>query len=87
MKIDMILKTFVGVDLSTLAQVPIIAVYKNPRDYPDKYVARLWDINNKLTNIIVTADSLFGIRELIPQHMHRFPRQANDDPVIVETYL
>lgn len=86
-KTDMILDTFVGVKLNTLSSVPIISVYKKPKDYPDKYVARLWDINNKPTNFVVIADTLERIRNLIPQNMVCIPPSGIDDPIIVEVYL
>lgn len=86
-KADMILDTFVGVKLITLSSVPIIAIYKKPKDYPDKFVARLWDINNKATNFVVVAETLDKVRKLVPQNMTCIPPSEIDDPVIVEVYL
>ncbi|MHB8061279.1 MAG: hypothetical protein ACYDG2_01390 [Ruminiclostridium sp.] len=86
-KPDMILETFVGIKLNTMSNVPIIAVYKNPKDYSDKFIGRLWDINNKATNFVVVADTIEKIRELVPQNLTRIPRSEKDDPVIVEVYL
>ena len=86
-KADMILDTFVGVKLNTLSSVPIISVYRKPKDYPDKYVARLWDINNKPTTFVVIADTLERVRELIPRSMVCIPPSEKDDPVIVEVYI
>lgn len=86
-KPDVIMDTFVGVKLNTISSVPIIAVYKNPKDYSDKYVARLWDVNNKATNFIVAAETLEGVRKLIPKNMTCIPPSEMDDPVIVEVYL
>ncbi len=86
-KPDMILDTFVRVKLNTLSSVPIITVYKKPKEYPDKFVARLWDVNNKPTNFVVIADTLENVRKLIPKNMIRIPPSEKDDPVIVEVYL
>jgi hypothetical protein len=86
-KADMILETFVGVKLNTLSSVPIISVYKSPKDYPNKFVARLWDVNNKATNFIVVAETLEGIRKLIPENMLCIPPSEMDDSVIVEVYI
>lgn len=66
--------------------IPLICIYDHPKDYPDKYVARLWDCN-KATNIIATADTLQGIRVKIPEGMVRMERDQGDDPVIVETWI
>lgn len=86
-KADMILDTFVGIKLNTMSTVPIITVYKKPKDYPDKYIARLWDINNKPTRFVVVADTLENIRRLVPKNMTCIPPSEKDDPVIVEVYI
>lgn len=86
-KPDMILETFVGIKLNTMSSVPIISVYKKPKDYPDKFVARLWDVNNRPTRMVVVADTLENVRKLIPKNMIRIPPSEKDDPVIVEVYL
>lgn len=66
-------------------RVPLICVYKNPADYPGKYVARLWDVDTP-TTLVVVADSLEEIRIAKPQQMVIMQRHPNDDPVIVETW-
>lgn len=68
------------------AKLPIICVYKQPSDYPEKYVARLWDINVP-TSVIATAATLEEIRQKIPAHMARMNRCEQDDPAIVEIWL
>ena len=67
-------------------RVPLICVYKNPADYPDKYVARLWDVDTP-TTLVAVADSLEEIRAAKPPQMVIMQRQPNDDPVIVETWI
>lgn len=84
---DIELESFINVQLGKLVYVPIIAVYKNPKDYHGKYVARLWDIRNKPTKYIVIRDSLEKLRQAIPGSLHRMPPSPKDDPVLVETYL
>ena len=86
-KADMILDTFVGIKLNTMSTVPIITVYKNPKDYPKKHIARLWDINNKPTHYVVVADTLEDVRKLVPKNMTCIPPSEKDDPVIVEVYI
>ena len=84
---DIVLETFKKIKLSTLVRVPIVVVYKNPKDYPDKYVARLWDIKNKATLCVIVRDTLEQIRDAIPDNLTRISPTAKDDPVIVETWL
>lgn len=87
MLLDIQLDTFKKLPLRKMVKVPIIAVYKNPTDYPDKYVARLWDIGKKATYYIVVRDSLDEIRSEIPLNFQRIPPHINDDPVLIETWL
>lgn len=62
-------------------------VYKNPRDYPDKYVARKALVPGGVTNDMFVADSLDEVRALLPPGLYRLSRSEHDDPVIVETWL
>lgn len=84
---DRIVKRFDYVRLVRQTTMPIITVYKNPTDYPDKYVARVFDVN-KATNLAAVADTYEGLLEAIPTgNMVRLERNPNDDPVIVETWV
>lgn len=64
----------------------LITVYKNPKDFPGKYIARLFEMENP-TSYAIQGDSLDEIREKIPSTLRRIPRSAKDDPVIVEVWL
>jgi hypothetical protein len=71
---------------------PIITVYYDTKDYPGKYVARLFSINSEtgkpfFYRYIAMADSLDDIRATIPVHMYLSPRQENDDANIIESWL
>ncbi len=66
--------------------LPIIVIYQKPKDYPEKYVARLWDVNNP-TEYAAVKGSLEEIRAVVPRMMVRFPLSKLDDPRIIETYL
>ncbi len=68
------------------AQVPIICIYEHPSDYPDKFVARLYDLTHP-TRYVVLTDTLEEARKAVPGEMFCFPRDQKDDPVIVESYL
>lgn len=84
---DRIVKRFDYARLVRQTTMPIITVYKNPTDYPDKYVARVFDVN-KATNLAAVADTYEGLLEAIPTgNMVRLERNPQDDPVIVETWV
>ena len=65
-------------------------VYKHPRDFPDQFVLRRWWISGpdpEATNDYRLADTLAGVRELVPWDcvcLHRYPE---DDPTIVEVWI
>ena len=81
-------KSFAEVDTSDLRQ-PIICVFRNPKDYPDKCVARIFD-GTKPTNIVITRDTVDEIREDI---VRRFPdklpfaRCKEDNKSVVESWI
>lgn len=68
------------------ARIPLICVYDHPKDYPDKFIARLWDCDIP-THIIATADTLEELREKIPSTMVKLNRDSQDDPCIVEVWI
>ena len=80
-------KSIRDVDLSVL-QIPQVAVYNKPDDYPDKAVARVFD-NGKPTNIIMLADDPNDLRWDIRKHTNLvwFPRGKEDVPALVGVYL
>ena len=77
------------VDFSDLS-FPAIVVYKNPKDYPDAYVARVWEgARNLPTNTLIKRETLQEIRKDIKAagFTTRLTRTEGEDPVIVETWL
>lgn len=65
-------------------------VYERPRDYPNKFVLRRWDIRAGsmiATDDLQTADSLAAIRKAVPAGLYRLKRFEEDDPCIVEVWL
>ena len=66
--------------------LPLICIYDHPADYPDSFVARVWDAS-KPTHLVAIADTLEDIRTTIPPNMTRIPRHAKDDPTIVEVWI
>ena len=76
-------------DLSGLKQ-PFVTIYKSPVDFQDVYVARIWEgAGPKPTDTAVVRDTVEGLREDIMAAGFTvcFPREAGDDPCIVETWM
>lgn len=77
------------VDFSCL-QMPMITIYEKPADFPNVFIARVWDgAGPKATNIITIRFSLQEIREDIQAAGLGvvFPRADGDEPHIVETWV
>lgn len=66
--------------------LPIWVVYKNPLDFPDKFVARLFQLDVP-TDVVLVENSLEALRAQLPQGLVCFEREPEDDPVIFETWL
>lgn len=71
-------------------QLAMWTVYHCPKDFPDGYIARKWLANAGgpiWTTVTVTGATLAEVRSKLPPGLHRMSRGAEDDPVIVETWL
>lgn len=67
-------------------------IYASPRDYPDKFVARMFEVDAsgaRPTESIVISDSLDTIRECMAIQMGLtcITRSPEDEPQIVESWL
>ena len=85
MENDVILDDFINHNFKPYF-MPIITIYKNPSDYPNLYIARIFNFGNR-TNTITTANSLIAIRKKIPEYFGRIRRDDEDDPCIIESYV
>ncbi len=77
------------VDMSDL-EIPMIAVYEHPADFPRSYVARIWEgRSGKPTNTMIIRTSLEEIRlDIVAAGFPRIcPRTEKDDACIVETWV
>lgn len=61
-------------------------IYKNPSDYPNKYVARLYQ-HFRPTDKCIVADTFEEIQKHIPCWMHWIERYETDNPVILGVYI
>lgn len=66
--------------------MPIITIYKYPLDFPNHYVARVYNLE-KPSEYMVMADSHEEILTKIPQGFYRINADPKDDPHIVEVWL
>lgn len=75
------------VDLSGL-KVPFIAVYQNPKDFPGKCVARIYELDQP-TDTLMIKDTLEEIAEDIQKHtgMIFIPRGAEDVLSLVGVWM
>lgn len=85
---DVNIRTFGNADLSGIT-MPMIAVYRNPADYPGWFVARVFDHGQPLNIHIrrrkieeIHADIIKTFPGMIP-----FAPGAEDDSCIVETWV
>ena len=70
----------------------IWTVYDHPTDYPDKFVARRFDVGHdgpKLSASVIIADDLDKLRRVLEFELRlvRITRSPEDDPKIVENWL
>ena len=65
----------------------IWTIYDHPKDLPDFFVARRFEID-KPTEDVIVASYLDTLRErMVDKGLTRIYRSEDDDPVIVETWL
>lgn len=72
--------------------VETFTIYRNPRDFPGKYVVRKWLIVKGVEGPVPTedkyvADTIEEVRLRIPSGFVRIERMMEDDPVIVESWV
>lgn len=75
------------VDFSGL-KVPFVAVYKHPEDFPDKCVARIYELD-KPTDTLMVKDTVEEIEADIRKHtgMTFLPRGTADAPSLVGVWM
>lgn len=78
------------IDLKTISRFPMISIYKNPKDYPDKFVARVFDIQpGKVyaTRYIRISEDIDELRRSMPSEFSFLDRTPMDDPELVEIWF
>ena len=83
-----VIHSFSEVDLTAIA-IPSIAIYKYPKDIPDKYVARVY-AGSSPTNVIMLADSVEELRQDIEKEYEQcmwLERMPADPESVVGVYI
>lgn len=72
-------------------RMDVWAVYDHPKDYPDRYAARRFEISlgrTESTDDLILAGNLDDLRRILEaKGLFRLERYGADDPVIIETWL
>lgn len=77
--------------MSEQTQLSMWTVYDHPSDFPNDYVARRWLVHTlgpEPTGDVLRSSSLQTLRVALGMRgLHVIPRSAEDDPIVVETWL
>lgn len=66
----------------------IWTICRNPKDYPDQFSARPHSTRaGAPIDFVLAAPTLDGVRDLLPDGLTWMGRVADDDPVIVESWV
>lgn len=71
-------------------RLPMATIYEHPADYPDHFVVRIWEVgpNDMRHAGVHLANTLEGARRMVPQQFdYCMPREPDDEPQIVETWI
>ena len=68
------------------------AIYENPKDYPNKFVVRVWEIHEDKPepvagDLVIIEDTLEAARSCLPPGLTNISRFSGDDPVIREVWI
>ena len=74
------------INISLAKRMPIIVIYMFPKDYPDKFVARLFDIDVPTCEVRSNKELSELLKE-IPKNMTKLNRHDSDDPCILGMYM
>ncbi|WP_145052520.1 hypothetical protein [Paenibacillus xylanexedens] len=87
-KPDQVLPHFGYVDLSDI-RMPMYTIYdQSTADYPGKFVGRLVEgATNSISNCVVVGPTYESVILALPPGLTRMPRNPNDLPWIIETWM
>lgn len=70
-----------------MSELFIYTIYKNPHDFPNKFVVRKFNLDVPLEPAVFIGDTLEEARNAIPPGLICMPRHAMDKPHIVECWI
>jgi hypothetical protein len=73
--------------MTATSGVTLWTVYKQPRDYPESFVARRFLNDQPQAEVIVSASLDTIRREMQKMGLVRLERDASDEPQILEVWL
>jgi len=62
-------------------------IYRNPLDYPGKFVLRKWIGANPFEDPEAVCNEIHECHNLLPSTCKKLPPDPNDDPVIYEVWM
>lgn len=68
----------------------VYVIYDHPTDFPEHFVVRRWvidDSGHRPMEIASLCDSITEARDEIPAGLIRFPREPQEHPSIVESWI
>ncbi len=66
----------------------LYTIYRNPSDYPGKFVVRRFWLETPDPEPLAVVDTLEEAREAVPPEAdHNIGREPGDEPQIVETWI
>ena len=76
-------------ELEMMRVLEMWVISERPSDYPTKFVARKFEVTSvpKPTSETKIADTLEGVRQMLPPGLFCLARDPSDEPQIVETWL
>lgn len=88
---DILVDSFMeDLDLRTISNFPLISIYFNPKDYPDNYVARVFDMRPgevHVTRYIMVSADLEKLRNAMPSGFSYMDKTSSDDSELVEVWF
>lgn len=66
----------------------LYTIYERPKDFPDKFVVRAWEIGRAPCPGKATAfNTLEEARSAVPRGLYCLHRHPTDEPAIVESWI
>lgn len=79
-----------GAPMPRQTAVLLYVIYDHPRDFPEEYVCRRWELDQLLDEGLdpfLHSTSLEEIRRQLPPDLVKIRPWGHDDPVILEIWI